>query len=110
MLRTTAVILTLIAALAAPTFTPAPALACGIVRVPTDTKAELAAIRKALAQKKLDADVKAKAQKLLADAEAKSVSKPDREKAIAEAMKLLDLRRIFRDQACITRKVPALVS
>jgi hypothetical protein len=110
LLRTAAVVLTVIAALAAPTFTPAPALACGIVRVPTDTKAELAAIRKALAHAKLDADVKAKARKLLADAEAKTVSKPDREKAIGAAMKLLDLRRIFQDQACMTIKMPALVS
>jgi hypothetical protein len=106
MLRTAIIALTVIGAIAAPSITATPVLACGIVYVPTNTKAELAAIRKALPQAKLNSDDKDKVAKLLADAQKPKVSNADREKAISEAMKLLDLPRIFQGQACITMKMP----
>jgi hypothetical protein len=108
MLRTTIIALTVIGAFAAVPAATTPVLACGIVYVPTDTKAELAAIRKALPQAKLKADDKDKVAKLLADAAKPKISKADREKAIAEAMKMLELPRIFKEQACLTIKMPAV--
>src|SRR5450631_1200871 len=107
MLRTAIIAFACISALAAPPIASTPALACGIVYVPTNTKAELAAIRKALSRAKLAADSKEKVTKLLAEAARPNVSKPDREKAISEAMKMLELPRIFREQACMTFQMPA---
>jgi len=106
MLRTTIIALTVIGAFAAAPVATTPALACGIVFVPTNTKAELAAIRKALPRAKLDAAAKGKVAQLLVDAGKPKIAKADREKAIAEAMKMLELPRIFKEQACITMKMP----
>jgi hypothetical protein len=108
MLRTSIIALTVIGAFAAVPLATTPVLACGIFYAPTNTKAELAAIRKALPQAKLSADDKGKVGKLLAAAAKPNVSKADREKAIAEAMKMLELPRIFQEQACITIKMPAV--
>jgi DNA-binding protein YbaB len=88
MFRTAVVALALIGAIALPPIAATPALACGVVFVPTNTKAELAAIRKALSHAKLSADDKEKVAKLLAAAAKPAVSKPDREKAISEAMRI----------------------
>ena len=106
MLRTAIIALTVVAAVAAAPVATTPAQACGIVYVPTNTKAELAAHRKALPRAQLDADVKGKVAKLLAEAAKPKITKADREKAIAEAMKMLELPRIFKEQACITMKMP----
>jgi len=110
MLRTAIMALACICAFAALPIASTPVLACGIVYVPTNTKAELAAIRKALPHARLAADSKERVAKLLAEAARPSVSKSDREKAISEAMKMLELPRIFRDQACLTIQMPAPVS
>jgi hypothetical protein len=108
MLRTAIMALAVIGALAAPSTFSTPARACGIVYVPTNTEAELAAIRKALPQAKLGADDKDKVANLMDAASRPDISKPEREKAISEIMKILQLPRIFQDQACITLKLPAV--
>ena len=110
MVRLVATTLLVVGAFMAPTLTSAPALACGVVYLPTNAKAELAAIKKALRQGKLAQADREKAAQLLARAQRANLSKAERAKSVGEAMKVLGLRRIFAGQACIDMKLPAAVS
>jgi hypothetical protein len=100
MLRACLVSFAVLGVLAAPGGSVAPAQAHGIVRVPTETKAELAAIRKALPKAKLSRKDRAKIEKLFAEASMASISEADREKAISQTMKMLDLPRESPKDGC----------
>jgi hypothetical protein len=97
-------------AFAIPPGAPTPAQACGIIRVPVDTKAEIAAIRKALPRAKLtDAEREKVTQLLAADEkgrEARMTS--DFGTGLAETMKLLGLERIFLKNSCRPMRIPVV--
>jgi hypothetical protein len=92
MLRTTLIALAAISALAVPSITTTPALACAPMIVMPHA-AEVAAVRKALPQAKLSAEDKAKLDKLLIDAQRHNLSREDQNKALAEAMAMVGLPR-----------------
>lgn len=110
MIRTAlAAVLFVVGAVVAQGSASEPAFACGVVRVPVDVKAEMAAIEKALPKAKLAESELAKVKKLLAAGKSKIArATVDFERELAEAMKLLRLERIFRRQACETMKIPVV--
>jgi hypothetical protein len=90
----------------------APAQACGYVRVPVDTEAEIAAIRKALASAKLTDPDRARVMQMLATAEKGKAARTSAEfgRALAESLKLLGIERIFRKHSCMTIRIPVVTS
>jgi hypothetical protein len=104
--------LCLLGALSVPAAAPTPAQACGLIRVPVDTKAEIAAIRKALPQAKLTDPERDKVMQLLATDEKGTEARmtSDFERDLADTMRLLGLERIFLKGSCRPMRIPVVTS
>jgi hypothetical protein len=112
MYRTSLVALCLFSAIALSGVAVTPAPACGYVRVPVDTDAEIAAIRKALPSAKLADGERDKVMRLLATADKGKAARTtdDFAQSLAETMKILGLDRIFRKHSCMTIRIPVVTS
>jgi hypothetical protein len=101
MFRPALVVLTLIAGVAlVPASPPTPAHACMIY--PFNTKAEIAAIRKALPNARISAEQRDKIEAFLVE-----VDRPGGRvdvRALTQAMQVLRLRRIGAKEACLRRR------
>ena len=112
MIRNFVVALCLMGGLAIHAVMPTPAEACGYIRAPVDTKAELAAIQKALPQAKLSDAEREQVMQLLETARRGKTARmtSEFERALADAMKLLGIERIFQKHSYMTIRIPVVTS
>jgi hypothetical protein len=112
MCRSLLLALCLFSAIAIPGVAVTPAPACGYVRVPVDTDAEIAAIRKALPAAKLTDEERESAKQLLATADKGKAARktPQFAQVLADTMRALGIERIFRKQSCMTIRIPVVTS